>query len=229
MGKNVTRCADILRTKKDVLKFDDTNQISLIEHDRLSYLPRKCFIVDRNLRGMSARSVRTAEILALKYQKRLIDKVHSHIYGRAEFSDYQIRLECNGLWFDSVHEYLKEIIAKCPACRATSNPQPSRKVAISTLWKDFNEILSIDHFYLDDMCLLHCVDTVTCYFTVHLVESAKMRDAVTGIEASWFTQFWCLQEIQGNLAFDAGKFKTLLHFQNAVPTRSSSKACDESD
>lgn len=74
-GKNATGCAAILHCRKSVLRFDKSTKITLIEHNMLSYLPRKCFIAVRSIRGMAFRGDPPPKERAYDKQTRPSDKV----------------------------------------------------------------------------------------------------------------------------------------------------------
>lgn len=119
-----------------------------------------------------------------------MDKVHKHVCGQASFTDYKLLLERNGLWNDTVASYIAKMINQCTACRSTEIPQPSRKVPISSPSKDFNEVLCVDHLYLEEILLMHLMDLVTGYSSVHVVSSTtNLKEAIHGFEASWVSQF----------------------------------------
>ena len=105
--------------------------------------------------------------------KRIVDRAHEHTCGHATFSDIRSLLSRNQLWTPAVEHYLSTVIDKCYNCITASAPMPSRRVAISSLNRSFNENVCIDHFYLDDIRLFHCMDSVsrysTCYITPPLL------------------------------------------------------------
>lgn len=45
--------------------------------------------------------------------------------------------------------------------------------------------MGVDHLFLADLCLLHSMDLVTKYSTVHNVSTTALNEAVIGFEASW--------------------------------------------
>lgn len=87
--------------------------------------------------------------------KSIAGKVHKHVCGHANFNDSRLLLERNALWSDDLSDYVSQLIKKCTLCRATAPPQPSRKVATSSLSREFNDVVSVDHFHLDSTRMLH--------------------------------------------------------------------------
>lgn len=76
------------------------------------------------------------------------------------------------------------------------------------------------------------MDYSTKYSAVHIVSSTNLKEAVTVIEACWFSQFRHPKAIQGATAFDIGSFRELLNNLNIkfrpVPPRRHSKKLIES-
>lgn len=141
-----------------------------------------------------------------KQKKNIIDKIHKHVCGHSSLTDYQILLERNNLWDDDVKQYIVSIIEKCNACRSTALPKPNRKVSISSLSKEFNENVCIDHLFLGDICVVHLMDHVTRYSAGLVVNDTKMDNAIMALEATWNSQFWFPQTIKGDTAFSIGSF-----------------------
>lgn len=101
----------------------------------------------------------------------------------------KLLLELNNIWDDLVEKYFGDSISGCTECSSTAPPQRSRKVSISSLSKQFNDIFSVEHFYLDSVCLMQCMDLATRYSSVFLVPSAKMDDAVFGFGIYWISHY----------------------------------------
>lgn len=125
--------------------------------------------------------------------KHIVDKIHKHVCGHANYTDYRLLLERNELWNEAVPTYVAHSIENCTACKSTAAPQLSRKVSTSSLSKQFNEIVCIDHFYLDERRLMHRMDLVSRYSTVLAVDYLSTMDEVHAFEATWVSQFWNLR------------------------------------
>ena len=80
-------------------------------------------------------------------------------------------------------------------------------MSISTLSKEFNEVLCTDHPYLDDIRLTQCMDLVSRYSAAHVSNIATLKDAIIAFEACWVSQFWHLDSIPADTAFMLGEFK----------------------
>lgn len=117
------------------------------------------------------------------YLMRIVDKVHNHVCGHANLTDMKLLFERNDLWSDVVEEYLFDTMKIGTSCRATAWPQPSRKVSISSLSTFLNETCCINHFYLDSIRVLHCMDSATLYSATFMVESTALDKSIYGFES----------------------------------------------
>ena len=115
--------------------------------------------------------------------KPIVDKVHKHVCGNATFTDYQLLLERNKMWNNAVPKYVGDLIENCSACQFTAPSQLDRKVSISSLSKRFNKALCVDHFYLEEVLMLHCMDLITRFSTVQIVSSTNLEEAVIAFDA----------------------------------------------
>lgn len=80
-------------------------------------------------------------------------------------------------------------------------------MSISSLSKEFNEILCVDHLYLEDILLMHFMDLITRYSSALIITSTNLKEAVIVLEASWVSQFWYTDSIRAEKAFHVGLFK----------------------
>lgn len=109
-----------------------------------------------------------------KELKRIVDKVHRHVCGHADISDIKLLLSRNNLLTKDTEEYLHFIVSRCSGCRSTANPKSSRKVSISSLNRDFNEFVCVDHLFLDEICIFHAMDAKTRYSAGLVCENTSM-------------------------------------------------------
>ena len=172
LGRNVTRRSNIEHLDTNALVFlvdGKRDQISLTDEDFLSYISLDYFTLSI-INGSTVSSLSAITIDATPWSdiKKIIDKENKHVCGHASFTDYQLIIERNNLWNDTVASYLRELVNGCTACRSTSVSHPSRKVSISSLSKNFNEVLCIDHLYLDESLVMHFMDLVSRYSSAHV-------------------------------------------------------------
>ena len=208
IGRNVTKYSNIEHINKNALVFkteDQLDYISLVEHKFLTYIPIERFYREKQvIGGLSAVTVSNRP---WKEIQKIVDKVHRHVCGHASYSDFKMLFERNNMWNESVKHYIENIMNECTACRKSYIPPPSRKVSISSLSKELNEIICVDHFYLDELCLIHFMDIASRFSTVSIASDKSMITAITAFEQNWITHFWYPNIIRGDKAFMEGEFK----------------------
>lgn len=162
-----------------------------------------------------------------KDQKRIIDRVHQHVCGHASFTDFKILLERNATWNDAVSKYVAQVLEGFSACRCTAVNQPSRKVSISSSSKEFNQIVCVDHFYLEGLCLINFMDITSLYSAVQAVQSSALGLAVSRLEGAWVGQFLYTESIQCEQALLNGRIKYYTNkigiYLRPVPPRRNSR------
>lgn len=214
IGKNVTKYANILHADQKVIEFmvgDVKDSFSMIEHEFLSYIPLVAFAPKaKRLSVMLCLNGNICNNYSWNETKSIINKVHRHVCGHANYTDMRLLLERNNMWSDVVSDYVGNIIESCTACRSTAPPQPSRKVSISSLSRNFNDVVCLDHFFLESLCILHCMDMATRYSSASIVSSTSLENVIMGFESSWLSQFWLPDAIQADSAFAGSIFKNYL-------------------
>ena len=169
IGRNVTRNANLEHIGRNAISFVVDNvpeSITLTDHQFLSYIHLSAF--SRNF-DESILTCSNGNLLSSKSWievKKIIDKVHKHVCGHATYTDFLLLLERNDLWNESVASYVCKIIKECTALKSSAPAKPSRKVSISTLSKQFKDVVCVDHFYLDELRLMHFMDLVTRFSAV---------------------------------------------------------------
>lgn len=116
--------------------------------------------------------------------QNIVDRVHTHVCGHASLTDLKLLLQLNNIWNDSVADYLSTVLEKCPHCHAASLPLPARKVSLSSLSRTFNDVVCVDHLFLDDNRVFHIMDATTRYSAGSCVSTANMSDAIILFESS---------------------------------------------
>lgn len=105
-------------------------------------------------------------------------------------------------------------------------------MSISSLSKELSEIFCVNHLYLDEIRLMHCMYNSTRFLSAFIVKSASLDEAVIVFETSWIAKFWLPVSVQGDKAFSAGAFKAFLDARefkfNPVPPRRHTKNSIES-
>lgn len=80
-------------------------------------------------------------------------------------------------------------------------------VSTSLLSKEFNQFVSVDHFYLDDVCLAHFMALTYRFSTAQIVENTNQTDVVTAFESTWVHHFWNPESIRADQAFAQSDFQ----------------------
>ena len=130
--------------------------MSLLQDEFHSYIPLEKFLAhNQNFTGKDAASLfcatgtiskSTEERPWLEVQK-VIDKVHKHVCGHSNYTDIKLLLQRNGIWSDDAQKYLAQVLEVCENCHATHSPKQARKVSLSTISPQFNEVVCVDHFF----------------------------------------------------------------------------------
>lgn len=91
----------------------------------------------------------------------------------------------NKLWSAQVQAYLTEIFNECNNFLASSTTQPNRTFSITTLDRDFNNFVCVDHFFLDEIILFHVMDTVSRYSAASVVQFTGLSEAMCAFKPIW--------------------------------------------
>lgn len=71
-------------------------------------------------------------------------------------------------------------------------PQPPRKVFMSTLCSNLNEIVCVDHFFVDDTIRFREMDTSTRNYNSFAVESTAFDQSLLVFQSFWISQLCSL-------------------------------------
>ena len=222
VGRNVTRRCNINHANGNTLQIPQINDyISLADNNFHSHIPlntftklsrhddykykAKLFCATAKINQNENTHTPWSEI------KKIVDKVHQHICGHSQYSDIKILLQRNNLWNEEVNRYLSTIMEKCTSCKTTSVPQPSRKVSLSSLSRQFNDLVCIDHLHLENNRVFHVMDSHTRYSSGMVVQSLTMTEAIKVFECQWMSQFWAPKCILFDPAFDNDEFLNYAH------------------
>ena len=167
IGRNVTRFCNIHHFDRNCLMFrspvsDELLSMSLYDVGDHCYLPFSTFEstqsrhVDKCLVSLSC-SVQTSDLL-WSDRKRIIDKVHRHVCGHSSYEDIKLMLSRNELWNKHCAKYLSHILDTHRECFAFKAPIGSRKVSLSSVSQDFNDLVCVDHFFLENLDVFRIMD-----------------------------------------------------------------------
>ena len=107
-----------------------------------------------------------------------MDKVHKHACGHSTYLDIKVLLERNLLWNGQVDKYLQSVLENCTACVTTAKPKGARKVSLSAMTRSFNEVVCVDHMFLDQYSVMHIMDAASRYSVGAVVEDTSMQKVV---------------------------------------------------
>jgi len=241
IGRNVTQLCNIVRIGKNMLELpNNSGSISLRNYDLHCYVPYEIFCSQSSFeRGNMATMFCAAakldtfeDIRPWKDVKSIVDKVHKHVCGHSNYSDMRILLERNNLWNKEVEKYLPLVLERCSNCHTTALPKNSRKVSLSSMSREFNNVVSVDHMFLGENCVFHIMDTKSRYSVGAIVESTTMAQAIEVFESTWLSEFWAPDVVAFDQAFDSKLFDQFLQKygigKRALPARRHSKNVIES-
>ena len=220
IGRNFTTNVDILNASGSCVRCPLPNggfeTLKLQNFDMHSYVNKTRFYHEdfRSVCDPTAIAICAAATRQNNSWKQLcavIDKVHHHVCGHSNFSDIKLLLQRNGLWTDSCTEYLAQKLDSCEHCHAVRQPQKPRTVSLNNLSREFNEVVLVDHMFLDDLIVLHVMDAKTRYSTGAVVNSTSMADAIVAFDACWLSPFWAPLSLQADTAFQGNEFSSFLH------------------
>lgn len=229
VGRNVTNYCDILHVNQNILKLppdasgNSQGSVTLVDRDMHTYIPHTAFTFQAETltpRHETTLFCATAHIdgnLAKKPWKDLkniVDKVHKHVCGHSTYSDIKILLERNELWNAHVDKYLQRTLEECTACRTTARPKTDWKVSLSPMSRSFNEVVCVDHMFLDQHCVMHIMDTASRYSVGAVVQDTSMREAILVFDAHWLTPFWTPLTVAYDRAFKNSIFAEYLRQQD---------------
>lgn len=193
IGKNVIQYANFIHIAQNSLKFyiySSKVQRSTVTNNLLIHMRSPTFTT--SCKPSSFLSGMNENLLAGKpwsSVKNVVDKVHKHVFGH-ENTDLKLLLKRKNLCNYSVAKYVGDPISGCTAFWSTAPAQPNRKVSIFSLSKQLNDIVCVDHFYLDSVRLMNCMYLATRYSSVFLVPSATRDYALFGCENCCISHYW---------------------------------------
>eukprot|EP00171_Calliarthron_tuberculosum_P000101 IDg101t1 len=198
IGRNVTKHCNIIHINGNKLQLpvkddqDENLTIELADHDMHCFVPLFTFGVCANSAEMYCATVSFASKATNRSWpelKSIIDKVHKHVCGHASYNDIRILLERNDLWNEDVRKYLQSSIDLCPCCKVCEKPKAARQVSLYDIDGEFNDRVCMDHMFLDDLIVLHIMDSKTRFSCGSSVKSKSIEDAIECFELLWVSQF----------------------------------------
>ena len=241
IGRNVTKHCNIVHINENKLVLPDQNDyVTLQDVHYHTHIPYQSFITISKHDNTVTNKLfcATAEICnnlgrrPWKEIRQVVDKVHKHVCGHSNYTDIKILLQRNSLWSNEVQKYLSNTLEHCPKCVATSEPLTTRKVSLSSLNREFNSVVCIDHLHLDDNRVFHIMDASSRYSAGDVVDTTAMKQAIASFESLWISPFWTPKTVLYDQAFENGEFKNYLESHDIeirpIPPRRHNKNVIES-
>lgn len=88
----------------------------------------------------------------------------------------------NKLWNDQTQSYLSNVMSNCSDCKASSTPPPNRRVLLSSLNREFNDVVCMDHMFLDKITVFRMMYVTTIYFVGYVVDNVSMENVIYHME-----------------------------------------------
>lgn len=134
--------------------------------------------------------------------KPLNEEVRLHCCGHASYTEMEIFLQRYGLWSDCIAHYVTDVSSRCKGCRAHARPAQARNVPLTNLSRSLNEMVFVDHFYLDKMCLIHVMVAASLFSTASIVPERSVRSSILSFDSTWPSHIWSRGQINGDPTFN---------------------------
>lgn len=92
-------------------------------------------------------------------------------------------------WNDDFSGDLLKLVDRYGSCHATSRPKPSRKVNLSSIHRNFNDLICVDQFALGAIKIFHAIDMVKRYSAGLFCQDLSLGLAIHALEAVWLSPF----------------------------------------
>lgn len=193
---------NLMGASKLVLPFE-TNVIchSIYQNNRYLYLEFDLFL---KTNSASAHTAAIPSEMELSKICAISDRVHKHIYGYSALSDMKILLERNQTLSNMANSFIDSVVLRCETCRGTARLRQARKVSLASRHRQFNKVVCVGHYYLDEVCLFYVMDTHTTHSATHICHTTSLSEAVAAFEDVWLRLFWCRDAEHADQAFQKG-------------------------
>lgn len=204
------------------------HSFNFVEHELLSYISMQSFFENNIKDTLPAVNSNIIAENPWKNIKEIKGKIHEHVCGHANFANFKLLLERNRLLNNGIQQYVTKLLNKCPDCKTTAPEQHSRKFSISSLSKQLNDIVFMEHFFLHETLFISFMDDSTRFVMAAVVDSTVISKVLQASGTTWISIFWNPEAVKGDSAFVSDKFRdyhntlTNKHFE-LIPPESHSK------
>lgn len=132
--------------------------------------------------AISATATETPVCSSWSNLRHVFDRVHKLFYGHSSFAYIMLLLERSGVWSDDVDLYLLSEIRRFNACLTSARPKPSLKVSLASLHRHFNDVVCVDHFFLDGTRIFHAMDSKSRYSAGQICDDLSLAFSISAFE-----------------------------------------------
>lgn len=167
IGHNVTSACNIKHTGRNALAISDGDaHITMINRGFHSFITAEGFscpsICASTVEVVDEQPASTkSNYVPWKQLKRIVYRLHRHVCGHVKFPDMRTILVRNGMWRLHAQVYVVQTVNECVNCVSYATTPPNRRVSLSSLDSESNNVICIDHFFLGDHTLFHVMDTAS--------------------------------------------------------------------
>lgn len=199
VGRNVTRLYNHLNINNNRLQLPlmegSHKYISLIYNETHRFITHNCFtgkpgtpsISNRPMVSLSGHSINGPTNFSMELSRplsdvsRIVSMVNDHVCGHATYGDMRTLLQRNRLWNDYVQRVLATVVETCARCNADASPPLTGNVSISGSNRNFNDVVFIDPFWLDNICMFHMMDSFSRYSLAQPVNKKSLFEAIVSL------------------------------------------------
>lgn len=99
------------------------------------------------------------------------------------------------------------MVEHCNHCVAAFVPPLSRKVALGVLNRSCNDVVMVDHFYLDQVRIFQAMDSYSIFSAAYIVSDATLDSAPITFESICAAHFCAPESVRGDQAFVGREFQ----------------------
>jgi hypothetical protein len=113
--------------------------------------------------------------------------------------------------------YVTLAAQSCLSYLRTAKPEPSKKISLSNVNREFNNFVQVDIFYLDGVDrrpILHAVDTRTSFSMARLCQNRDLELLASTLEREWVHVHGPPAEVSGDQEFAQGYLQDMLRRHN---------------
>lgn len=120
----------------------------------------------------------------------IANSVHSDISGTSTISDMRPLLHRKGILLHDADAYFSLVVEDCRAFRATALSQMSLNVSLTSLSRQFNDVFSFGHPFLDGAHVFHAMDACSRYSTAIVCDEVSILSTISPFETLWVSRLW---------------------------------------